>query len=205
VPWTDYVNVVGIAGALGFSAVQTRRLVLDARKRDDDRRTERALEFYRDLVVDGDTANAFNNLSTLLRNEGTRRFDANTWYVISDDELRNGGLLDPSKPGLDTTFQQFYRVLWYFERVEIALEKNLLDSDVLFRAIGFHCWWWGQLLRDVHAPKAVDALHVLAPRAVAWARAHDDYDRWVSRCRHDFNGGGPVEPGAQVATPPDAG
>ena len=64
-PWTDYVDVVGIAGALGFSAVQTRRLVLDARKRDDDRRTERALDFYRDLVVDGDTAGALTFVEQL--------------------------------------------------------------------------------------------------------------------------------------------
>lgn len=39
----------------------------EARERDSDRRTERSLELYRDLVVDVDTANAFHRLSVLLR------------------------------------------------------------------------------------------------------------------------------------------
>jgi hypothetical protein len=64
---------------------------------------------------------------------------------------------------------------------------------VLFRSIGFHCWWWGSLLKDIAAPKAVAALHQLAPLAAAWARTSGEYDRWVDRCRTDFNGGPPAQ------------
>jgi hypothetical protein len=191
--WVDYVNSAGIVAALGLSAFQTRRLVLDSRERDVDRRTERALELYRDLVVEGDTSKAFEHLSVLLRNEGSRRFKVNTWYVLGDQDLASGGLLDPSLPGVDIAFQDFYRVLWFFERVESALAFNLIDPEVLFRTIGFHCWWWGQLLLNVHAPKASDALHALAPKAADWSREHRDYDRWLTRCVTDFNGDAPVE------------
>jgi hypothetical protein len=201
--WPDYVNAAGIVGAFAFSAYQIRRLVVDARQRDADRRTERALELYRDLVVDGDTADAFNNLSVYLRNKGTQRFGVNTWYIMADDDLADGGVLDPAKPGNDALFQCFYRVLWYFERVESALHFSLIDPEVLFRTIGFHCWWWGQILRNIHAPKASDALHDLAPKAADWARDNNDFDRWVARCMTDFAGAGPTD--GSVPVSPAAG
>lgn len=191
--WFNYVNAVGVVVALGLSAFQTRRLVLDARKRDADRRTERALELYRDLVVEGDTAKAFESVSVMLRKEGARRFGVTTWFVMTDAEFNDGGLLDPSLDGGAEIFQDFYRVLWYFERVESALYFSLIEPEVLFRSIGFHCWWWGSLLKDIAAPKAVAALHELAPLAAAWARTSGEYDRWVDRCRTDFNGGPPAQ------------
>ncbi len=198
--WPDYVNATGIVGAFAISAYQIRRLAVDARQRDADRRIERALELYRDLVVDGDTADAFNQLSVLLRNAGAKRFGVHTWIIVSDDEIASGGALDPALPGMDVAFQNFYRVLWYFERVESALYFNLIDPEVLFRTIGFHCWWWGQLLRGIHRPKASDALHKLAPKAAAWARNNGEYDRWLARCATDFDGAGPVESEIEAPT-----
>lgn len=161
--------------------------------RDIDRRTERALELYRDLVVDGDTANAFHRLSVLLRHKGTSQCGVTTWYVMDDDDFNEGGLLDPSLTGLDTPFEDFYRVLWFFERTEIALRFNLVNSDVLFNTVGFHCWWWGQLLRNVQVPKATIALRNLAPRAAVWAKESEVYKEWISHCTTDFDGGAPIE------------
>lgn len=191
--WTDYVTALGVAFAVVTGTIQIRRVVQDARQRDADRRTERALELYRDLVVEGDTAKAFESVSVLLRKEGARRFGVTTWFVMSDAEFGDGGLLDPSVDGGAVIFQDFYRVLWYFERVESALFFSLIEPEVLFRSIGFHCWWWGSLLKDITAPKAVAALHELAPLAAAWARDSGEYDRWFDRCRTDFNGGPPAQ------------
>lgn len=191
--WTDYVTALGVAFAVVTGTIQIRRVVQDARQRDADRRTERALELYRDLVVEGDTAKAFECVSVMLRKEGARRFGKTTWFVMTDAEFDDGGLLDPSVDGGAVIFQDFYRVLWYFERVENALHFALIEPEVLFRSIGFHCWWWGSLLRDITAPKAAAALHDLAPLAAAWARGNDEYDRWVDRCRTDFNGGPPAQ------------
>jgi hypothetical protein len=191
--WFDFLNAGAVVVALGLSAFQTRRLVIDARKRDADRRTERALELYRDLVVEGDTAKAFESVSVTLRKEGAKKFGGTTWLVMDDGEFGSGGLLDPSVPGVDITYQDFYRVLWFWERVESALHFRLIEPEVLYRTIGFHCWWWGQLLREVHLPKAVDALHKLAPRAELWAKGCEQYDHWVERCATDFDGGPPTE------------
>ena len=190
--WFTVINAIGVVVAIGGAAFQTRRLVVDARKRDTDRRTERALELYRDLVVEGDTARAFESVSVMLRKEGGKRFGVTTWFVMSDAEFDDGGLLDPSVEGGAEIFQNFYRVLWYFERVESALHFRLIEPEVLHRSIGFHAWWWGSLLRNVHAPKAVEALHELAPNAAQWAIDNGEYPRWLDRCATDFNGGPPT-------------
>ena len=130
--WLDYVNSVGIVGAFAFAAFQTRRLVIDAQVRDKDRRVERALELYRDLVVEGDTATAFDQLSVLLRTEGDKRFGTNTWYLVDDGEFKRGGLLDPTVVGLDTTFQNLYRVLLVFRagRVGAGIQAGRRRGDV---------------------------------------------------------------------------
>jgi hypothetical protein len=190
--WFTVINALGVVVAIGAAAFQARRLVVDARQRDADRRRERALELYRDLVVEGDTAKAFECVSVMLRKEGAKRFAMTTWYVMDDAEFDNGGLLDPAlDDDSEQVFQNFYRVLWYFERVESALHFDLLDPEVLYRSIGFHCWWWGSLLKDIHAPKAVAALHKLAPEAAEWARNSGEYPRWLERCATDFDGGPP--------------
>ncbi len=189
--WVDYVNATGVVVAFGFAAFQARRLVTDARQRDKDRRVERALDLYRDLVVEGDTAAAFNQLSVMLRALGTKKHSTGTWLVLKDAESAPGGLLDPAVTK-DDTFQNLYRVLWFYERVETSLTFDLVDQEVMFRTIGFHCWWWDQLLHGIHAPKAAKALHELAPQAAAWARRENVFDDWVARCQTDFDGGPPT-------------
>ncbi len=191
--WFDYVNSAGIIGALVSGAYQTRKLAAEARQRDSDRRTERSLELYRDLVVDGDTANAFHRLSVLLRQTGTEKYGKTTWYIVQESDFESGGLFDPAEIGMDTPFQDFYRVLWFFERAYTSMQSYLVDADTLFQTTGFHCWWWGQLLRDVTSPKATYSLRQLAPNAAAWAVMHGEYDRWVSHCMTDFDGHGPTE------------
>lgn len=200
-PWFDYVNSAGIIGALAVGAFQTRRLVVDARRRDDDRRTERALEIYRDLVIEGDTAAALNRMSVLLRKEGTLKYSVSTWLCLTDEHFATGRLLDTTAVGLDTPFQDLYRILFFFERVESALHYSLVDRDVLFRTAGFHIWWWANLLWEVRGPKASVALRALAPVAQAWAHAETSPESptehasllalWRSRCETDFNGEGP--------------
>jgi len=191
--WFDYVNSIGIIGGLVGGAFQIRRLAVEGRQRDIDRRTERSLELYRDLVVDGDTANAFHRLSVLLRHIGTEKFGQTTWYVMEEADFESGGLLDPSQTGINTPFQDFYRVLWFFERAYNAFQFGLINPDVLFQTTGFHCWWWGQLLRKIKSPKAMFALQQLIPRANEWARKNDEYERWASHCMTDFDGHGPVQ------------
>jgi hypothetical protein len=193
VSWFDYVNSFGIVGALGVGAYQTRRLVTDARQRDAERRVERAIELYRDLVVEGDTAASFNRLSVLLRNMGAEKFKIHTWYLMDDTEFLPGNLLDPALAGVDTAFQDLYRVLWFFERTEAVLNFGLAEQEVMFQTIGFHCWWWGQLLWGVRSLKASDSIHRLAPLVAQWARENSKYELWVSRCTTDFGGAGPRE------------
>jgi hypothetical protein len=191
--WGTVISAAGVVVALVTFGVQLHRLAADARQRDADRRRERALELYRDLVVEGDTTKAFECVSVMLRKEGARRFQMTTWYVMDDKDFEPGGLLDPAvDSNAELVYQNFYRVLWYFERVESALFFQLIDSEVLFRSIGFHCWWWGSLLKDIRAPKAVEALHKLAPLAADWARESGEYGRWRDRCATDFDGGPPA-------------
>lgn len=207
--WFDVIDSVGIVGAFAIGADQIRRGVRDARRRDEDRRTERTLELYRDVVVDGETSLAFHRLSVLLRRLGTERHGRTTWLLLSDEEFGRGGLLDPTKPELDTPFQDLYQVIWYFERVEMSIRYGLVDQDVLYRTVGFHCWWWAQILRNIHTPKAARALKLLAPQARDWAVANDEYERWVAHCADDFDGGGPREeaddvPRASVTVPAES-
>jgi len=201
----DIINAAGVIGALGVAGYQTRRLVLDARSRDEDVRTERALSFYRDLVVDGDTAQSFHRMSVLLRRTGTAAHGFTTWSVIGDEALQRGGLLDPEDSALEGPFQDLYQVLWFFERVDRALQFGLVHEDVLFSTVGFHCWWWGQLLRRLDGPKAAKSIRELGPRAARWAARNDELDRWLEHCPSDFDGGAPVMPAdlvpAGVPTP----
>lgn len=192
--WFDLVNTVGIGGALAASIWQVRRLNVDATKRDDDRRVERALEFYKDLVVDGDTAAALNNLSVKLLAIGKKRHRVTTWYVMDDSDLQTGGLLDPRpEDPQDTLLQDFYRTLWWFQRAEAALRFGLVDEETLFDLTGFHCWWWGQLLVNVTSPVASRSQRELSARAAAWARTNGKYAYWESRCAKDFDNAGPTE------------
>lgn len=187
--WLDVIETCGVVGALGVAADQLRRSVSDQRERDADRRVERALELYHDLVVDGETAQAFHRLSVLLRALGSEQHGFATWRVLTNADLEPGGALDPLNSDLQTPFADLYRVLWFFERGETAVRYGLVDEDVLYRTIGFHCWWWNQLLSQVTAPKASAALRTLGPRAAEWAREAGGLDDWISSCLTDFDGG----------------
>lgn len=187
----ELVNSLGIIGALCVASFQTWRAARDARKRDEDHRTERALDLYRDLVVEGDTAAAFHRLSLELRRRGSRTHGGTTWMLLSDADFAEGGVLDPGLPESDSPFEDLYRVLWFFERVHTSLDHHLVDRDVLMRTIGFHIWWWSQLLINVSTPKATRSLRYLAPLAEEWARSAGEHSTWVDRCRTDFAGEGP--------------
>lgn len=91
---------------------------------------------------------------------------------------------------LQTPFADLYRVLWYFECVETAVQYGLVDEEVLYRTIGFHCWWWVQLLSRVTAPKASRALRELGPESAGWASSAGYLDAWPASCTKDFDGGG---------------
>ncbi len=197
--WYDAVNSIALVGALGVAAYQLRRAGQDARQRDVDARTSRALDLYRDLVVEGDTAAAFHRLSLELRRRGTQRHGATTWLLLDDSDFDHGGVLDPQIPGSDSPFEDLYRVLWYFERVQISLKHGLVDESVLMETIGFHCWWWGELLRGVTTPKASAALRELRPVALAWAVEAGTLETWAERCQTDFDGGGPRPTGSGSA------
>lgn len=192
----ELVNTVGIMGALITAAVQVHRAARDAKQRDAERRVERALQLYSDLVVDGATADAFHRLSVLLRQLGSERHGKTTWLLLDDRQFDTGGILDPLKDERHAPFEDLYRVLWYFERVDTALNRGLVDKDVLFETIGFHCWWWAQLLRSVKSPKATAAITALGPRASDWAKAAGEYATWVAKCSNDFDGHGPTTIGA---------
>ncbi len=194
--WVDVVNAVGVVGALGVGAYQLRTFAVEGRQRDADRRIERSLELYEDVVVGGDTAEAFHRLSVLLRHRGTEQFGRTTWLILTDDDFDPGGVLDPSATGVGTPFADFYRIIWFFERAENALDFGLLNEDVFFRTTGFHCWWWGQLLGQVSAAKAMKSLRGLAPRAEQWARTEGLLESWMSHCLTDFNGGPAAVAGA---------
>jgi hypothetical protein len=205
--WLDYVNAAGIIGALGLSAYQTRRLASEARTRDQERRAEQSLELYRDFVIEGSTAEAVNRMSVLLRKTGTEMFGTSTWFCMTDDDFGPGRLLDASDLGLTTPFQDLYRILFFFERTEGSLRYGFVDSDVLFSTVGFHIWWWSQLLWEVTGPKASVSLHSLAPVVQAWSQSQvvdvapcsTLLELWHSRCGTDFNGVGPRDFGSPAA------
>ena len=190
--WFTGVEGVAIVAAVLISAYQTWRSAQDARERDADRRTERALDLYRDLVVEGDTAAAFHRLSVRLRTEGSAKFGITTWFCPSDEDFDAGAILDPGAAGSHTPFEDLYRVLWFFERVKTSLDGGLVDQEMLFATIGFHCWWWGSLLSKVTGPKATASLAWLAPQAANWAFRHGELENWLTRCDTDFSSGGAI-------------
>ena len=91
----------------------------------------------------------------------------------------------------DRLFADLYTVMWFFERAEVALNRRLVDRDALMATLGFHCWWWGQVLLELRGPKAVAAVHQLADDAGRWARSQGVMADWEARCTTDFAGGGP--------------
>lgn len=191
VEWHEVINSIGIIGAFLLGADQVRRAAREAAQRDEDRRTERALELHRDVVAEGETARSFHRLSVLLRRIGTERHGRTTWAMLSDQDFDEDGLLDARQLDREIAFQDLYQVLWFYERVDTALRYGLVNEEVLFRTIGFHTWWWSQLLRQVKGPKAAAPLRSLGPRAAKYAEAAGEYMTWQNRCAFDFGGAGP--------------
>jgi hypothetical protein len=201
--YLEIVNSMAIVGAFLAAAIQVRRQLSDARRRDADRRVERSLELHRDLVADGETAEAFHRLSVHLRRRGSELHGRVTWFLLSDADLGPGGLLDGSTEASGSAFRDLYQVLWFFERVKTALDHGLIDEEVLFGTMGFHCWWWAQLLRNVTGPKASRALHTLGPLAGSWANRRGEYREWYGRCMADFDALPPLPLHTESSAPPD--
>lgn len=183
------LSSIATAGALLAALWQLRMGVLDGRQRDTDRRVARALTLYQDIVAEGATHEGFHRLSVLLRRLGSGEHKITTWHVLQNGDLGSGGCLDPADASREQAFADLYAVMWFFERCEIALERGLVDRHVLFQTIGFHFWWWGEVLRDLTDPKASDSVHRLAARSREWAAQSGVLHDWERRCISDFAGG----------------
>lgn len=202
----EVLSALATVGALCAALWQLRLGLMDGRARDEDRRVERALALYEDLVADGATYEGFHRLSILLRHIGSATYGETTWHIVSDADLEQGGELDPTRIDREQAFADLYAVLWYFERCRLALTRNLVSEDVLMETVGFHFWWWGQVLRDLHGPKATEAVHDLARRAATWAASQGELDNWSQRCPTDFGSGPALEvlrPRVHDPTPAD--
>ena len=184
--WIDFAESIGILGALAVGLWQLRQSNADSRRRDEDARTERSLQLHNDIVAEGATHEAFHELSVFLREEGSTRYGATTWYLLNDEDFSGRGLM-AQRGSDDRHFRHVYTVLWFFERAEIALKYGLVNEKVLLHSVGYHIWWWNELLLDLHHPKAMDSLERLAIRAAEWASAEGVLDDWKSRCSTDFN------------------
>lgn len=190
----DWINAVGqlaTAGALIAAIWQLRQGVIDARLRDRDRRVERALGYYESVVAEGETQRAFHRLSVALRLQGSKDHGMTTWHVVYDRDLEAEGFLDPTDAGKTQLFADTYAVLWLFERCELALHRQIVDRDMLMETLGFHFWWWSQMMRGLQSPKAAAAVHRLGTMARTWADDRGRLDEWHARCATDFEGAGP--------------
>jgi hypothetical protein len=186
---TDWIQAVAVVVALLVAAYQTRLLLVDSRKRESAARVARALDMYRDLIVDGDTAVAFHRVSVRLRHEGWKRHAVATWRLPEKGDLGPEGLMDPTDNSPESLFADFYRIIWYFERANLAITNSLIDREVFFKAAGFHVWWWNEIMRNVDGPKAMAGLRALASEVESWAHSEGVLADWESRCTMDFNGG----------------
>jgi hypothetical protein len=186
--WSAATSVATV-GALLAALWQLQRGIQDARERDEDRRVERALQLYEDVISEGATHKAFHRLSVLLRRVGSQALPLTTWQIMSDRDLGPGGFLDPDDNTKEEAFADLYGVMWFFERCELSLERKLVSEDVLMATLGFHFWWWGQILFNLRGPKASQAVHRLAQKAEAWATTSGHLRDWQTRCETDFSGG----------------
>lgn len=184
--WFDVAESVGVLGALAIGIWQLRQGNIDSRRRDEDIRTERSLKLHTDIVAEGATHEAFHELSVFLRERGTEQFGTTTWYLLTDNDFFDAGLM-VNRGNDGRYFRHVYTVLWFFERAEIALKRGLVNEDVLFHSIGYHIWWWNELFIDLQHPKARGSLHRLAQKTTTWAKEEQVLDDWQSRCSTDFN------------------
>lgn len=184
----DFINSVGTFGALCAAIYQLRRGVRDNQARDEERRVERALAMFDEVVAASGTSEAFHRLSVALRAHGSEKHGVSTWHCLCDADLGGGQFLDATHATRDRLFADLYTVMWFFERVETALRYRIVNRDALLTTLGFHFWWWGELLHKLQGPKAIHSLHDLAKTAQGWAAARGELDDWCRRCQTDFGG-----------------
>lgn len=188
----DVASSIATVGALLAAIWQLRRQVADGRRRDQDRRVERAIELYEAVVAEGQTHEAFHRLSLLLRRIGSEKYGKTTWKILSDKDIEAGGELDPRNTNREQAYADLYAILWFFERCKMSLRREIVSEDILMETLGFHFWWWGELLRDLKGPKSVHAVHDLAERSRMWASREGLIQDWIVRCADDFNGSGAI-------------
>lgn len=184
----DGLASVATVGGLGAAIWQLYVGNRDRRANEQSHRAERAMRLFEDVVAGTPTAEAFRALSVYLRNAGSTPGTV-AWYLPSDADLTGEGVFAPSDPGREEAYANLYTVLWFFERAEASMESNVVDPKAMFKSLGFHMWWWGQVLRDLHAPTPKVSLERLALRAEEAAAISGELDQWSVRCDGDFGGG----------------
>ena len=185
----EVISALGVIGALVFSGIQIRRSVREERIRDAERRRDAALDLQRMMLIEGAAAEAVRRMSGRLRAVGIERYSVPTWYLIHDADLQPKGLLDPSLEGRETAFSDYYRILAFYQRCDLALRDQLVDAETLFELIGFNLWWWSQAFRSVTSAEALRSVQEVGGKAWAWAVAQRRDQAWRARCVTDFNAG----------------
>jgi hypothetical protein len=203
----DLFQTLGVLAAIAFSTYQIILLRKDANRRECQRREETALQLHRDITMDGEAAAGCRRLSLSLRARGMQIYGTETWSLVLEEDFNPGGLLDSSSPENQQNYADVYRTMWYFERVYTVERSDLVDSDLLFSLIGFHVWWWNQILRNVRHPVVMRKVIELGHRSEVWAASQGRLQDWVQRCRNDFDNAGAkaLVPSRVEATPPDSG
>lgn len=190
---------IATVGALAAAIWQLWVGNRDRRDAEQSTRSDRAMKLFDEVVAGGDTAKAFHELSVYLRKLGTGESGEVTWYLAQDHDLSQAGVFSPAQRESEIAFANLYTVLWFFERVDGSLQSRVIDPETCYRTLGFHIWWWDQLLRGVSTPKARAALTVLADWATRQAESKGQLDNWIARCSSDFAGGGADERGTGAA------
>lgn len=161
----------------------------DRRKSENSVRAERAMHMYEEVVAGGPVADAFHDLSVFLHEVGSAEFEVPTWHVAKDIDFSNGGIFSTETKAQGEAFRDLFTVLWFFERVASARASQVIDSDACYRSMGYHIWWWDQILYEMHAPKARKQLRELATWVTELAKSDGQLLDWQARCMTDFDGG----------------
>lgn len=188
----DAITSLATVGALLAAIWQLHIGNRDRRAAEQSTRADRAMRLFEEVVAGGDTAKAFHELSVYLRHLGSDRSGTVTWRLPTDDDLHEGGAFAPVPGPTEQAFANLYTIMWYFERAKVSIDSNVVDRNATFETLGFHFWWWGQILRSLNAPKAKAALSHLSEWAEQEAARRGILDDWSARCSTDFDAGPPV-------------
>lgn len=191
VNWFDVVSAIAVFGAFLATLWQLYRTNADNRTRDRERRSASAVALYEQLGSGTAVSEAYLDLANTLRSDGTARYGYHTYTTVSDKDFERGGLLDSESPESASAFSNVYKVMWYFERVYVALEDDIVDRDTLFRLMAYRIWWTSQLLGRLEDPAAISALKNLGRLAEEWGDRNGLLPSWLSRCSVDFDGRAP--------------